>query len=237
MKIKKLTSIKISTDHMVMFLRTFGFILVIITIYILLVDLENNLNLLASLGILISALLASFSVLLNIDTTIKLKNREISNQIRNTFFQLCLLKMRLVLLEQEKVREKLTYNDIDRIFDSFEDIHSLLNELKSENIVSIADNDALAVIHIIYFQLNTFHTHLRALRKNLIRPEPSKDNTPRYPKPLNRIDFKIDDMIRNLSNILDYLRHGYNKDFKIEGRGIESCADFEVKLKEMSQNG
>ncbi len=220
MKIKNLIFSKIPIGYVVMFLRSFAFILIIITTSLIFIDWGKNTTLIASLGILISALLASYSMILNIDTTVNLKNREISNQVRNTFFQLCLLKMRLISLNNEKSRERMTFADVDRIFDSFDDIYEILKELQSENIVSISHNDMLTDIHMLFLQLSTFKTHLKVIRRNLRRPEPQNDNTAKYPNPLNSVDFKIDEMIERLTNILTYLRDGYNKDFQKDGKGI-----------------
>ncbi len=189
-------------------------------------SLKENLHLIGVLGILISALLASYSVVSNIETTVNIKNREYSNQIRNTFFQLCLIKMRLIALDNEKQREKITYLDIDRILDSAEDIYKLLTELKSQDIVSIAHNDILSDVHFVYFNINILHTYLRAFRKNIIKPEPSKSTNPIYQNPMIRIDLKIDETINRLTKILTYLKNGYDKDFKKDGKGIEACSDY-----------
>lgn len=182
-------------------------------------------------------MLASYSVILNIDTAVNLKNREISNQIRNTFFQLCLIKMRLIALENEKIREKITFLDFDRILDSVEDIYRLLKELKSHDIVSISHNDILHDIHIVYLHIGTLHTHLRAMRKNIIKPEPSKNSKPIYSNPMIRADFKLNEIISNLTNILIYLKDGYDKDFKKEGKGIEACASYKYGIINTSNNG
>ncbi|MFA6193074.1 MAG: hypothetical protein WC665_12080 [Sulfurimonas sp.] len=222
----KILFTRMSTDTIIMMLRSFALILIVVISYLIYQNWQENLSLIGALGILISALIASFSVILNIDSTINLKNREISNQIRNTFFQLCLIKTSLISLENEKVREKITYLDLDRIFDSVEDIYKLLSELKSQDIVSIAHNDILTNVHNVYFHISTLHTHLRATRKNIIKPLPAKDSTPIYPNPMIKMDFKVDDMIKELTKILTYLKDSYDKDFKKDEKGIEACAGY-----------
>lgn len=217
---------RIPSSYVVMFFRSLALLLLFILAYLIYQDFEKNLSLIGVFGILIAALLASFSVVLNIDTTIKIKNHEHSNIIRNTFFQLCLIKMRLITLENEKIREKITYLDLDRIFDSVEDIYKLLSGLKSHEIVSIAHNDMLGDVHLVYLELSTLHTHLKSFRKNLIYPEDSRLNEPVLTNPMLTMNFKIDKSIENLTKILTYLRDGYNKNFKQDGQGIEACADY-----------
>lgn len=225
-KIKKILFERITTSTIIMMLRSFALILIVVISYLIYQNWQENLSLIGALGILVSALLASYSVILNIETTVNIKNREISNQVRNTFFQLCLIKTRLIALENEKSREKITYLDLDRILDSIEDINKQLSELKSQDIISISHNDVLVSVHMIYLHINTLYTHLRAFRKNIIKPDPSKVNTQIYPNPMIKTDFKLDDTIKNLTKILIYLKDGYDKDFKKEGKGIEACAGY-----------
>ncbi|MDD2369080.1 MAG: hypothetical protein PHQ90_07230 [Sulfuricurvum sp.] len=229
-KIQKILFAKIPTSRIIKILRSFALVLIIVISYLIYQTWQENLSLIGALGILISALLASYSVVLNIETTVNIKNREISNQIRNTFFQLCLIKSRLMSLENEKSKEKITYLDFDRILDSVEDIYKLLTELKSQDIVSITHNDILTNVHFVYLHINTLHTHLRAARKNFFKPEPSKGNAPIYPNPMIKVDFKLDKTIKRLTNILTYLKDGYNKDFNKEGKGIEACAHYEYGM-------
>lgn len=233
-KIQKVLFARIPTSIIIMMLRSLALILIVVISYLIYQNWQENLSLIGAFGILTSALLASYSVILNIDTTIDLKKREISNQIRNTFFQLCLIKMRLISLENEKSKEKITYLDLDRIFDSVENIYKLLSELKSQDIVSISHNDILGDVNLIYWDINMLHTHISALRKNIIRPEPSKDNTPIYPNPMLKTDFKLNDTIKNLTNILTYLKDGYDKDFNKDGKGIEACADYVYGMTKIS---
>lgn len=223
---KKIFFTPIPSDFIVMFFRSLALIILIILSYLIYQDFERNLSLIGVFGVLIAALLASFSVILNIDTTANIKKREHSNLIRNTFFQLCLIKMRLIMLENEKSREKITYMDLDRIFDSVEDIYKLLSELKTHEIVSIAHNDMLSDVHFVYFELSTLHTSLKSFRKNLIYPTSSKLNELILTNPMININFKLSETIEKLTNILTYLRDGYNKDFKQGGKGIEACADY-----------
>lgn len=232
-KIQTIIFARIPTSVIIMMLRSFALILIVVISYLIYQNWQENLSLIGAFGILISALLASYSVILNIDTTVNLRNHEHSNKVRNTFFQLCLIKSRLISLENEKQREKITYLDIDRIFDSVEDIYKLLIELKSQDIVSIAHNDILTDVHWVYLHINTLHTQLRALRKNVIKPAPAKDIAQIYPNPMISTDFKLDKTIDRLSNILIYLRDGYNRDFKKDGKGIEACSDYYYGMTKM----
>lgn len=216
----------IPASTMVMILRTLAFILIVIISYLIYQNWQENISLIGALGILISALLASYSVILNIDTTINLKNLEISNQVRNSYFHLCLIKMRLISLNNEKSRDKISFMDVERIFDSFEDIAKLLNDVKSQEMVSIMHNEMLTDLHMVYLQLSTFQTHLKSMKKSIIPPEKSAFNIVKFPNPLVTVNFKIDDLVKQLTNILTYLRDGYAKDFQKDGKGIESCADY-----------
>lgn len=233
-KIQKVLFARIPTSTIIMILRSLALILIVVISYLIYQNWQENLSLIGAFGILTSALLASYSVILNIDTTVNIKNREISNQIRNTFFQLCLIKTRLIALENEKAKEKITYFDIDRIFDSVEDIYKLLSELKSQDIISISHNDVLVNVHIVYLHINTLHTHLRAVRKNIIKPEPSKSNITDYKNPMITANFQLDEPIKRLTNILTYLKDSYDKDFNKEGKGIEACADFQYSMTKIS---
>lgn len=233
-KIKFFLFKRIETSPMIMLLRTFALLLVISITSLLVISTsyfsdqnwQENIPLIGALGILISALLASYSVILNIDTTVNLKNREISNQVRNVYFHLCLIKMRLITLENEKSREIISFMDIERIFDSFEDIFKLLSDLKSQEMVSVMHNNMLTNLHMIYLQLSTFQTHLKSLRKSIIQPEQSAYNIAKYPNPLLSVDFKIDELLKNLTNLLHYLKDGYAKDFQKDSKGIEACSDY-----------
>ena len=225
-KLKSFLLKSIQTTIMIRILRTLAFILIVIIFYLIYQNWQENISLIGALGILVSALLASYSVILNIDTTINLKNREISNQVRNIYFHLCLIKMRLIGLNNEKSRDKISFMDVERIFDSFEDIAKLLNDVKSQEMVSIMHNDVLTSLHMIYFQLSTFQTYLKSLKRNIIVPEKTAINIAEFPNPLITINFKIDELLKDLTKILTYLREGYPKDFQKDGKGIESCADY-----------
>ena len=224
--LKKIFLTPLAPEYIIMFLRSVALLLVIILSCLVFINWEKNLSLIGALGVLISALLASYSVILNINSTVKIKNREISNQVRYVFFHLCLIKMRLVALKNEQVKENITYMDIERIFDSFEDIFKLLNDIKSLDIISIAHNDMLTSIHMVYLRLSIFQTSVKSLRNSLIKPTQSEYNVAKYPNPLKKVDFKLDDIINDLTSILTYLRDSYSKDFQKEGKGIESCADY-----------
>ena len=93
---KKIFFTPLAPEYIIMFLRSVAFLLVIILSYFILINWEKNLLFISALGVLISALLASYSVIMNINTTVTIKNREISNQVRYVFFHLCLIKTRLV---------------------------------------------------------------------------------------------------------------------------------------------
>ncbi len=225
-KLKSFLLKLIPTATMVMILRTLAFILIVVISYLIYQNWQENISLIGALGILVSALLASYSVILNIDTTVNLKNREISHQVRNVYFHLCLIKMRLIGLDNEKSREKISFMDVERIFDNFEDIAKLLNDVKTQEMVSIIHNDMLTNLHMVYLQLSTFQTSLKSLKRNIIAPEKIAINITEFPNPLITIDFKIDELLQNLTKILTYLRDGYSKDFQKDSKGIESCADY-----------
>jgi len=225
-KLKSILSKSISAAKMVKILRTFALVLIIVVSYLIFHNWQENISLIGALGILISALLASYSVILNIDKTEKLKNREISNQVRNVFFHLCLVKMRLITLDNEKSREKISFADFQRIFDSFEDIFKIFSELKSHEMVSVMRNDMLIDLHMVYLQLSTFQTYLKSLRKSIKPPEKSAFGVAKYRNPLVSIDIKIDESIKYLTNILTYLRDDNESVFSKDSKGIEPCADY-----------
>jgi len=218
----------IDSSYMVMFFRTFALILIIITTYLIYADWTENKSLIGALGILISALLASYSVILNIDTTIKLRNIENSNKIRFVFFHLCLIKMKLISLNKEKEKEKISYLDLDRILDTINEINTKLSEINTQDIISIVHNNVLHDLHFIYLNINTESTYFKSFSKNIKRPEVGKANGDILPNPLNKISMKIDDSIKRLSSILIYLKEGYDKDFPGSG-GIEECGGYQPK--------
>lgn len=216
----------IPTSVMVMILRTSAFILIIAISYLIYHNWQEHISLIGVLGVLISALLASYSVILNIDTTVKIKSREISNQIRSVYFHLCLIKARVIALDNEKSKEKITFMDVERIFDNFEDIFKLLNDVKSQEMVAIMHNDMLTDLHMVYFKLSIFQTDLKSLRKSIVEPEKSASNIANYPNPLMSLPFQTDEIIRYLTQILVNLRDGYKDYFDKESKGIEACADY-----------
>lgn len=213
----------IPTEYMVMFFRTFALILIFITTYLIFIDWEENKSLIGALGILTSALLASYSVILNIDTTIKLKNIENSNKIRFVFFHLCIIKMRLISLNNEKRKEKISYPDLDRILNTIYEINIKLSEINSNDIVSIVHNKVLNDLHFIYLNINTQTTYFKSFSQNIKRPEVGKINGNVLPNPLNTISIRTNDTIDMISNVLTYLREGYEKEFPGQG-GIEECS-------------
>lgn len=225
-KLKSFLLKSIPTTMMIRILRTLAFILIVVISYLIYQNWQENISLIGALGILVSALLASYSVILNIDTTINLKNREISNQVRNIYFHLCLIKMRLIGLDNEKSREKISFMDVERIFDSFEDIAKLLNDVKSQEMVSIMHNDVLTDLHMVYLKLSTFQTYLKSMKRSIIVPEKSASNIVKFSNPLITVNFQIDELLKYLTNILTYLKNGYPKDFQKDSKGIESCADY-----------
>lgn len=237
--LKKFLKIKffiknISIQQAISYLQLSAIILLILLLSIILWNVfcgnsELIIPLVGALAILISALLASYSVMLSIDTTIKIKNKEHSNMVRNVFFKLCLIKMRLISLNNEKEREKITYIDIDRIFDTIEDINTLLNEIETIQIVTTTHNKVLSDIHFIYLEINTLHTYFKSVRKNLIRPTSNKTNPAIFPNPLN-INLRLDIAISRISSTLKYLKEGYKNDFPNES-GIENCAKYEYENK------
>lgn len=225
-KLKSFLLKSIPTTMMIRILRTLAFILIVVISYLIYQNWQENISLIGALGILVSALLASYSVILNIDTTINLKNREISNQVRNIYFHLCLIKMRLIGLDNEKSREKISFMDVERIFDSFEDIAKLLNDVKSQEMVSIMHNDVLTDLHMVYLKLSTFQTYLKSMKRSIIVSEKSASNIVKFSNPLITVNFQIDELLKYLTNILTYLKNGYPKDFQKDSKGIESCADY-----------
>lgn len=224
---------KFTVEKIIYCLQKFAWIFLIILVGIILGSLlfgmgEKIIPLIAAVGILISALLASYSVILNINKNVEAKNREHSNLVRDTFFKLCLVKMRLVTLINEKDREKVTYLDIDRIFDTVEDIGNLLQSIRIQDIVAIAHNKVLTEIHFIYLEILTLQTNLKALKKNLIKPDLSKANDSCFINPL-KIDMRLEIAIERLSNVLLYLKNGYKNDFPNE-KGIEDCAEYKKQM-------
>lgn len=223
--LKKILLARIDSAYVVMFLRTFALTLVVALVFLISTNWTVNQSLIIPLGILISALLASYSVVFSVDTNIRLKNIEISNQIRYVFFHLCRVKMRLIGLQKEKERQKITYLDLDRILDTISEINDMLSEINSKDIISIVHNDILSDLHFLFLEINSYNTFCRSLVSNIIRPNPQKDSKPILPNPLNSITFKFENSIERLSRILTYLKEGYEKDFPDSG-GIEKCAEY-----------
>ena len=75
--------------------------------------------------------------------------------------------------------------DLQRIFDSFDDIFKLLNDIKSSDIISIAHNDMMTSLHMVYLRLSIFQTFMKSFRNSLLKPE--KLNTDTYKNPLNNV--------------------------------------------------
>jgi hypothetical protein len=136
--------------------------------------------------------------------------------------------MRLVALNNEKQRETVTRLDVDHIFDTIDEIAGMLSDLFTKDIVSIMHNNMLTDMHFLVLDLEIASTSVKSIRKNMIKPEAQIDNQVMYNNPLSVINFKIEDSITRLTNILSYLKESYTKDFKQDG-GIEACAEYEYK--------
>lgn len=224
---KRWVNFRIEPAFVLMFLRSFALLLVIVISYLIFLDFEKNLSLIAALGILISALLASYSVILNIDTTVKLKNLETTNQIRYIFFILCRIRMRLIALRREKINEKVTFLDIDRIFNTISDISEMTSKIENKDIISILHNNVLGDLDLLLFELNYMNISIKTLRKNTIKPELSKDAKAVFSNPLTNEIFKFENSIERLAKILTYIKNGYPQYFPENG-GIEMCANYEI---------
>ena len=157
---KKIFFYRIDSAYVVMFLRSLALILVIVLIYLIATNWEEDHFLIAALGILVSALLASFSVVFSIDSNIRLKNSEYSNRVRYIFFYLCRIKMRLISLQNEKKRKEVTFYDIERFFNTVHDINDKLSEINSKELVSIMNNNILTDLHFIILDMDTYNISL-----------------------------------------------------------------------------
>lgn len=221
---KKLSSFLIPSKYMVMFLRTFAFILLIIVVFLITFDWNNNKELIGALGILVSALLASYSVILNIDNNINMKNIEHSNKVRNIFFQLCLIKMKLISLLKEEEKEKISYLDYDRHIDTLSDINNSLTDISTEDIVSITHNKILQDLHFLILDININTIAFKAISRNIKKPDIPADGDilPNHLKIL-----KLKKSTTLLTNILVYLKEGYEKEFP-DYKSIEMCAEYNI---------
>lgn len=214
--------ILLNSTHIVLLLRVLAFILILITTYLLWINWQDNKTLIAALGILISALLASYSVILNVETTINIQNFEKSNRIRYIFFQLCLIKMKLILLSNESKREKINNLDFDRIAHVIYEIDTLLANIDNQNTISILHNKVLEDLYFLHLNINLLSTTFKSLINNIDRVNMDGMTESVLPNPL-KTDLKIESSIELISKILLYIRKGYNKDFPGEG-GIEECS-------------
>lgn len=219
---KKLTSIFIPSKYMVMILRTFAFILLIVIVALIISNWEKNNTLLGALGILVSALLASFSVILSIDTNIKVINIEHSNKVRSVFFQLCLIKMQLISLKNEADREKISYLDYDRHIELLSEINKSLVEISTKDLVSVLHNKVLQNLHFLQLNIGIYSSSFKAMSKNTKRSEVSVGESI-LPNPLKII--QISESIDLVTKILIYLKEGYEKEFPDYG-SIEMCAEY-----------
>lgn len=225
-KFGKILFLRISSAYVVMFFRTLAFVLAVAMGYLILTDWHSNQGLISPLGILIAALLASFSVVHSIDTNMLLQNKEFSNKVRYLFFRLCQAKTILLSLQQEKNKEKITDVDLDRILITIEGVNEILTETCTENAVSVINNSVLVQVHFLVLRVGTLHNGFRAVKANLVKAAPQKDSMPRLPNPLRLTSCDLETIIADLSQILGYMKEGYKKDFPEMG-AIGDCASYE----------
>ena len=211
----------------VVFFRFFALILVISILYLLITNWEKNISLLAALGILISALLASFSVMLGIDTTIQIKNREIQDQVRETFFDLCQIKMFLFVLKEEQKHEKISYLDFDRIVNITKSMRNISLNTKERKATTIMHTTVLTDLYFLFFNIDIENIFLENGYHNIVEPPAHEKRGIRFIKnPLNFEHIHIDKSINQVTNVLTYLKEGYPK-FLPDSNGIEQCAGFQ----------
>ena len=89
--IRKIFLTPLNSIYIVMFLRTLALILVISLIFLIIVNWKDNISLIGALGILISALLASYTVMINIENTKKVKPKKryrINIQIYSFYYKI-----------------------------------------------------------------------------------------------------------------------------------------------------
>jgi hypothetical protein len=117
----------VSSSTMIKILRILAIVFFIIVCFIVVIDFKNSSELLASLGILISALLASYSVMLNIENT---NNNE------------------------EKKKESEKKSNIIYLFQNLNDILSVLNRYKDTDIGTFRINTHNTLLLILEKKLD-----------------------------------------------------------------------------------
>lgn len=244
---KKLS--KYTTEQIITCLQKISWFFLVSLIFVIIGNLisgnaEKVIPLVAAVGIIISALLASYAMILNISKNIELKNRDIelknrehSNMVKNVFFKLCLLKMKVIELKNQLPREKISYLDLDRIFDTIEDMREILHEVNTLEVVTITHNSVLGDIHFIYLEIISIQTGLSSMNKNICRPENKNYNIgePLVPNPLKIIKLPLERLEKYLTNTLTYYKNGYEKDFP-NLQSIESCAEYSHSVVEKSDS-
>lgn len=224
--IKKILDFKLASSSVIKILRSSALILLIVLGCFIFYDLEKYSFLIAPFGVIIAALLASYSAILAIETTIEIKHREISNQVRYIFFHLCQIKMMLIILNNTKKQDNISHIELNQIFNYAEEIYKMILEVKPNEIVSVIHNNMLSDMHFVIARLRIYMVTLKEFKNNIYK---SDNLIPPVNNPLIAVDFQIDDTIIDLTNILTYLKEGYPNDFNENG-GIEACADYEKRL-------
>lgn len=149
---------KLTTKEILNYLKIFAFLLLILLILIILFQIfignaEKTIGLISALGILISALLASYSVMLNIENTKQMKMEEVdSNNNKNLTYLIFLLNSTKKDLEyfisylyqfiqSKKENKEFLQMKKNYMFKMIESLKSTRKELLTKDIIFLLNDD------------------------------------------------------------------------------------------------
>lgn len=223
----------IEPGYIIMLLRSVALALLFILGYLVWDDWENRLNLLAVIGVLIAALLASFSVILSINSAVEIKKREIENQNRHLFANICQAKLLLSGLKLGYAQqEEISYLDFLTIQSIFNEVSEIIDGLNNHEAFGVIHNAIIGDLVLLQSYAKRNASTFENLAKSIQWPSGIYSGY-KHTNPLKKINLNIENQLDFQNRILNYLKSGYGKLFEENG-GIEQCASkkFELKLYE-----
>ena len=195
----------IGTYTIIKLLRGFALILMFFIIYLILFDWEDNKTLIGALGILISALLASFSVILSIEFQEQNVKKDKINKIKYFFFQLCYLKMNLNILLVESKVNKISYFDLQRIIKTINNINSIYEKnITNNDFTKIFSNEVLTNALFLNLKLGLLNNSFQSLNKSI---DVTSAKNKKINNPLKEdILLNINESLNLITSILSSLR-------------------------------
>lgn len=198
---KKILLTSVKPEYMIMLLRTIAFIMLIIMIDMLYNNWEYNYIILVGIGVLISALLLSYSGFLNLDTSNE-KYIEIQNQLyRALIYELQTISNLFELSKSYQKNEETHFDDVMVLSNILESIEQKVKAINIKDMVTILDDNLLEKLQNLFTKLIDNNMKMKLVTLSLS----DGDNIQSVLD-----DIKIEDLIVEINELIFALKDSNN---------------------------